>query len=83
MVAVTEQEVVRADALERAQRTFWPSLGLDVLIAVGPLAYDAVSKWDGSFSAAYWIVIGVGLGKTAVLAAITYALRYARKPKNA
>lgn len=74
---------VKADALERASRTFWPSLALDVGICVAPLAYDAISKWDGSFSAAYWTVVGVGLGKTAALAAISYWLRYVKKPKNA
>lgn len=53
---------------------------LDVAIVLLPLLYDAISKWDGSFSAAYWQVVGVALLKTAGMAALAYWMRLKKAP---
>jgi hypothetical protein len=79
---VTAPDAVRSDAQERSWRTFLNGLGWDAAIVLLPLVYDAFSKWDGSFTAGYWIAVGVGLLKTLGMAAAAYALRYAKKPKN-
>jgi hypothetical protein len=71
-----------ADARDRAWRTFQQNIPLDILIAVAPLLYDAVMKWDGSFTATYWIAVGVGLLKTAALVPLAYWMRKRKKPKN-
>ena len=75
-----KQKVTSADAKDRAWRTLQQSLPLDIAIAVAPLLYDAVTKWDGSFSSAYWIAVGVGLLKTAALVPIAYFMRKKRPP---
>lgn len=70
----------RADAANRAARTFAQGLGVDVLIAVLPLLYDAVSGWDGAFTADYWTLVGVSLLKTAAIAGISYVMRLVKTP---
>lgn len=71
-----------ADAKDRAWRTFQQNIPLDILIAVSPLLFDAVTNWDGSFSSTYWISVGVGVLKTAALVPLAYWMRKRKKPKN-
>lgn len=75
-------EVALDDAKDRSWRTFLQNVPLDILLVVAPLLYDAVSGWDGSFSSAYWIAVGVGVAKTAALAVIAYVMRLKKAPKN-
>ena len=75
-------EIAVQDAADRSWRTLLQNVPLDILIVVAPLLYDAVSGWDGSFTAAYWVAVGVGVAKTAALAVIAYVMRLKKDPKN-
>ena len=70
----------RADAKDRSWRTFQQNVPLDILIAVAPLLFDAVTKWDGSFSTVYWTAVGVGVLKTAALVPLAYWMRRKKPP---
>lgn len=69
-----------ADAKNRAARSVLQGLGVDVLVAGLPLLYDAATGWDGSFSAAYWTLVGVSLMKTAAVATVAYVMRLTKTP---
>lgn len=75
-------EIAVQDAKDRSWRTLLQNVPLDILIVVAPLLYDAVSGWDGSFTASYWVAVGVGVAKTAALAVIAYVMRLKKSPKN-
>lgn len=75
-------EIAVQDAKDRSWRTLLQNVPLDILIVIAPLLYDAVSGWDGSFTAAYWVAVGVGVAKTASLAVIAYVMRLKKSPKN-
>lgn len=75
-------EIAKADAKDRSIRTLFQNLWLDVAFVLLPLVYDAVSGWDGSFSAQYWTIVGAGLVKTGALAVIAYFMRLKKSPKN-
>lgn len=68
------------DAKDRSWRTLQQNLPLDVAIALAPLLFDAITKWDGSFNAVYWTAVGVGLLKTAALVPIAYFMRKRKPP---
>lgn len=74
--------VARTDAKDRAWRTFLQNIGVDVTVAVAPLLYGAVSTWDGAFTAAYWLPVGLSVGKTAALVVIAYVMRLKKDPKT-
>lgn len=78
--ATAEKAFAVVDAKDRAWRTFLQNVGLDLAVVVGPLLYDAVGGWNGSFSAAYWIPVGIMLGKTAALVVIAYVMRLRKPP---
>ncbi|MEV4659411.1 hypothetical protein [Micromonospora sp. NPDC049301] len=70
----------KADARNRAARTFVQGLITDLLIAVLPVLYEAVSGWDGAFTREYWTVVGISVLKTIGIAAISYVMRLQRTP---
>jgi len=74
--------VAKVDAKDRAWRTFLQNIGIDILVVVGPLLYGAVSSWDGSFTRAYWIPVGLSVVKTAALVIISYVMRLRKEPKT-
>ena len=65
---------VKADARNRAQRTFWQNLGIDVAIAVLGTLVVALGDLDLSSGEA-WTALAILLGKTALSAPISYVLR--------
>lgn len=69
-----------ADATNRAARTFLWGLATDVAIAVLPIAYDAVSHVDSVGTRQYWTLVGVSLGKTAAMTALSYVMRRLKPP---
>ncbi|PWR05177.1 hypothetical protein DKT68_28270 [Micromonospora acroterricola] len=70
----------KADARNRAIRTFVQGLITDVLIAVLPVLYEAVSDWDGAFTSEYWTVVGISVLKTLAIAVVSYVMRLQRTP---
>lgn len=75
-------EVAKSDAKDRAWRTFLQNIWLDLAVVVGPLLYDAVSGWDGAFTRAYWLPVGLSVAKTAALVVIAYVMRLKKDPKT-
>jgi hypothetical protein len=71
---------VAAAAKERAIRTLFQGLAVDVGIAV--LLVLATVTWDDLTTAQAWTALGVTLGKTAAQSIISYLLRKARPPKQ-
>jgi len=70
----------KADAANRAARTFVQGLATDVAIAALPVIYDAVSGWDGAFTSEYWTVVGISVMKTVAVAAVSYFMRLRSTP---
>lgn len=70
----------QADARNRSWRTLWQGLLLDLAVVLLPLAYDALSGWDGAGGRAYWTAVGVSLGKTAALTVVAYIARLVKTP---
>lgn len=64
-----------ADARNRAWRTFWQGLAIDLaaalLLAVGPALVGADFAWSG----AYWSALGLLAAKTAIQTAVSFAAR--------
>ncbi|WP_405096445.1 hypothetical protein [Micromonospora sp. NBC_01412] len=70
----------KADAVNRAARTFVQGLLTDVAIAALPVVFDAVSGWDGAFTRDYWTVVGVSVLKTVGVATVSYFMRLRSTP---
>lgn len=71
-----------ADARERALRTLYTSLGVDVLVGAGVALTDWLGGADIT-SAAAWGVLGVMLAKSALTAVGSYLVRLKVSPKAA
>lgn len=80
MTTTTIPLPAKADAANRAARTFVQGLLTDVAVAALPVIYDAVSGWDGAFTSGYWTVVGVSVMKTAAVAAVSYFMRLRSTP---
>lgn len=65
---------VKADARNRAERTFWQNLLIDLVIALAGTLTVALSGLDLSTSEA-WVILGGLLLKTALSAPISYVMR--------
>jgi len=73
--------VTAADARNRAWRTFWQGLGVDVGLAVLGAVMTALDAMPPTLSRAYWLGLGVLVVKTAIQAAVAYASRKAIPPR--
>lgn len=73
---------VRADARDRAWRTFLQNIGLDLAVMLGPILLDAVTRWDGAFTSTYWLPVGISLAKTAALVVVAYVMRLKKPPAS-
>lgn len=65
---------VKLDARDRALRTLYTSLGVDLLVAGGAVLTDWASTADLTSGAA-WTLLGLTLGKTALTALGSYLVR--------
>lgn len=77
---MTATEVVKADARNRAWRTFVQNIQVDLAITLGPILVDAVTNWDGAFTGSYWQAVGTTAGKTVVLVLLAYWMRLRKPP---
>ncbi len=78
----TALDAAKADARERALRTLYQSLGVDVLVGVGVVTLD----WVGGAaitSGAAWATLGVLVGKSALTSVASYLTRLKVAPTAA
>lgn len=69
----------RADARQRAWRTFLQGLAIDVAVAVSGVL--GVALGDVHWSAAWWTMLGLLVAKTALQTAVSYLARHVSPPK--
>lgn len=68
------------DALDRAWRTFYAAVGVDLLLALG-LGLQQLMATSDPFTGVFWFGV-VGLFVKSILAAVaSFFLRYAKQPK--
>lgn len=68
-----------ADARNRALRTFLWGLAIDVTFALSSVL--GVAMGEIHWTKAYWLALGGLLLKTALTAAVSYAMRHLAPPK--
>lgn len=71
---------ILADAKDRAIRTGLQGLGTDILIAAGGGLYSALEAGGDPFTGPFWAVLGVSVGKTALLMAASFLMRLKKAP---
>lgn len=69
----------RAAALERAKRSLWQGLALDVVVAVAAALLAWIPEADVATSTA-WLLLATTLIKTVLQAAASYVLRLKLQP---
>lgn len=67
-------EQVKADALQRALRTFVAGLGIDLAVAAAMVIGVAVAGW-GSWGDVQWGVLSFSLAKSITQAVVAYVMR--------
>ncbi len=73
-------EAVRADARNRALRTFAQGLALDLLAALVVVLLPAVTSIE--WTSAYWLALLASLGRSLVQALVSYVARYVVPPAD-
>ena len=73
-------DLVKADALNRAVRTFWTSIGVDATVATGAGTLILLNDGDPT-SPLFWGAVGALALRSLVTAAASYAVRLKVTPK--
>lgn len=73
---------VERDARIRGWRTLAQGLAVDVLVA-GGVAIAAATAGGIEWTSNYWAALGIAVGKSIVVAAVSYLARRAVPPANA
>lgn len=68
------------DALDRAWRTFYAAVGVDLLIALGTGLQQLMTDHE-VFSNEFWVLLALLVSKSVLAAIAAFLLRYAKKPK--
>lgn len=68
------------DAKNRAARTFWQGLLVDVVMAAAGALTIALSAPELTWSKPYWIGVAVVVGKTVLQAVTSYVARRVKAP---
>lgn len=68
------------DALDRAWRTFYTLVGVDLLLAIGNGLTQALNEKD-VFTASFWQFIVLLIVKSVLAAIASFLLRYVKQPK--
>lgn len=74
--------LVKADARNRALRTLWTALGIDLAVAIGLAASTWIADADVSSPAA-WGALGILVTKSLVQAVASYLVRLKVAPATA
>ncbi len=72
---------VRSDALERALRTLWVAVGVDIVTAIGVGLTTLMTQFEVT-SGAFWTGLGVLTLKSVLTAVASYFVRLKVTPKN-
>jgi hypothetical protein len=67
------------DALDRAWRTFYAAVGVDLILAIG-LGMQQLMIEQDPFTSAFWWMLLVLVVKSILAAIASFFLRYAKKP---
>lgn len=78
MVSVAVQDAAK----ERAWRTFKQQFPLDLAVFAIPLLIDALANTSSWGTRAYWITLGVSVGKTVLGILLSYVMRIKNPPKE-
>lgn len=73
---------VQDAAKERAFRTFKQQFPLDVAVFIIPLLIDVLANTNSWGTRAYWITMGVSVGKTVLSILLAYVMRIKNPPKE-
>lgn len=80
-VAIKESSV-STDALVRAARTFYTSVGVDILALIGLGLTDLLNSGTPVTSGTFWALGGVLIVKSVLTGLATYLLRLKVTPRN-
>lgn len=73
---------VQDAAKERAWRTFKQQFPLDVAVFLVPLLIDVLANTNAWGTTAYWVTVGVSLGKTVLGILLSYIMRIKNPPQE-
>lgn len=73
-------DTVTQDAQNRAARTFWQGLAIDLILALSGTLLLSFADSPLVWTAAYWAGLGTLLLKTILTAAASFLVRYWRPP---
>lgn len=73
MNTISLPATAEVDARNRAARTFWQMLGIDVLIAVLIVMAPAIANVE--WSVAWWAALGLAVARSALGAVVSYLAR--------
>lgn len=68
------------DALDRAWRTFYGAVGVDLVLALG-LGLQQLMETNDPFTPTFWWLVLVLIVKSVLTGVVSFLLRYARTPK--
>jgi hypothetical protein len=68
------------DALDRAWRTFYAAVGIDLLLAIGTGMQQLLVEED-PFTTTFWVLLLFLFVKSILAAVASFFLRYAKQPK--
>ena len=74
-MAVTNKALLKADAKNRALRSFLQGLGIDVAVALATVLVTAFAD-AGNWGAVQWAILSFTLFKTCVQSLASYVMRY-------
>lgn len=72
----------KADARDRAWRSFVQLILLDIVAALVPIATDILGQTDLWGSKSYWVTVAALLGKTILGVGLSYLMRLVKEPKT-
>lgn len=73
---------VEQAAKERAWRTFKQQFPLDLAVFIIPLLIDVLANTSSWGTKAYWVTLGVSLGKTILGMLLAYVMRIKNPPQE-
>lgn len=73
-------DTVTQDAQNRAARTFWQGLAIDVLIALSGTLLLAITDSPIVWTGTYWAGVGTLLLKTVLTSVASYVARFWKPP---
>ena len=73
-------KAILADAKDRAWRTTVQNITVDIGVAAAAALTSALESGAAPLTATFWIALGPGVAKTALLIAASYIMRLRKEP---